>query len=152
MWLLWPVPSAQCPVAFQELRRYGRLSGNVAKNSPQLLSWLCAPHCITRKLVGGRNAFLSAGHGESPKRRHQSRLEEKLRAQASILQPHTAWSPFKPQKHGGQLVRRKQGQPIHRKSHSGGTGEEANRQLRRLQSGLRHWVSKEKVLEPEGGT
>lgn len=63
-----------------------------------------------------------------------------------------AWSPFKPQKHGGQLVRRKQGQPIHRKSHSGGTGEEADRKLRRLQSGLKHWVSKEKVLEPEGGT
>lgn len=63
-----------------------------------------------------------------------------------------AWSPFKPQKHGGQLVRRKRGQPIYKKSHSAGTGEELNQKLGRLQSGVKHWVSEEKVPELEGGT
>lgn len=56
----------QCPVAFQELRKYGRLSWDVAKSSPQLLSWLCALHRIARKLVRWQKRFPSCRPWEEP--------------------------------------------------------------------------------------
>lgn len=40
----------------------------------------------------------------------------------------------------------------HTRKPSGSTGEGVNQKLRRLQSGVKHWVSEEKVLEVEGGT
>lgn len=102
-----------------------------------------------RKLV--RQKFFLPGRGKSPKCRLRSRLEEKPRAQNIILQPQMAWSPFKPQKHGGQLVRRKSGQPIYKTAILWALGR-LNCKLRRLQSGAKHRVSEEKVLEVEGGT
>lgn len=61
-----------------------------------------------------------------------------------------AWSPFKPQQHGGQLVRRKQGQPIYKKDILGEMGRGPAENSGRLQAGLKHSVTEKKVLELAG--
>lgn len=108
-----------------------------------------ASHRIARKLVRWQKRFPSFRPWEEPQTqtsvtpRREAEGPEYHLAAANGLEPIQATEAWRT---AGQ------GQPIHKKSHSGGTGEEVDRKLRRLQSGLRHWVSKEKVPEPEGGT
>lgn len=53
------------------------------------------------------------------------------------MQPQMAWSPFKPQKHGGQLGRRKDGQAVPKKANQGVLGRESTKLSWNPQSGLK---------------
>lgn len=103
----------------------------VAKNSPQLLGWLCESQGSSL----GKNTFFFPFW--SPKLKHLSLPEEKPRARNIILQPQMAWSLFKPQKHGGQLGRRKDGQAVPKKANQGVLGRESTKLSWNPQSGLK---------------
>lgn len=133
-------------MGFQELRRDLTACVGSSEEQPPITELAVR---IARKVV--RQTFFLPGRGKSPKRRLRSRLEEKPRARNIILQPQMAWSPFKPQKHGGQLVRRQSGQPLYKKAILWALGR-LNCELRRLQSGAKRRGSEEKVLEVDGGT